>query len=318
MADVSLGVTTGHPGLRTFQSRVLGPYLIKWLSFLVQRPVFGASNYYVMAHICFHIAAVAVAAFLCWRLGRKYGGNNQSALLAFTLFTMCFALLLTPLYLYSWDFIDIIIFLVFIDFVLSDYSLPWFLGLFAIAIWNRDSAFFIALWLILDPLVRFVYQHQYKLTRIALDWRRMLAGAFSIVVGLVLTESLNRMLFKEQTNLNAYFGSDDSPGYSHPITLSSNIDLLKESLTQVTYEFWIVVPAFLITVMILGGCLVVRDPQRYLAIYLTELSMVLLLFVFGEFFETRIYLMLIPFVAISSVLLTSSTNLAQRQAHFGN
>jgi hypothetical protein len=316
LADISLGVTTGHPGLKTFQSRVLGPYLVKWLSFLIQRPLFGSPNYYVMAHVCFHIAAVALAAFLCWRLGKKYGGNDQSALLALTLFVTCFALLLSPPYLYSWDFIDIIVFIVFIDFVLSDLSLPWFLGLFSAAIWNRDSALFIALWLILDPVVRFFYQHGYKPTRIALDWRRMLAGAFCIVVGLVLTESLNRMLFKEQTKLNAYFGSslDDYAGYSHINNLSHNIHLLEKSLTQGTYEFWIVVPAFLITVMILGGCLVVRDPQRYLTIYLIEIAMVLSLFIFGRFYETRIYLILIPFVVVSSVLLNCSRNAGTKTA----
>ena len=134
---------------------MLGPYIIKALTF--------GSLDYVQAHILFQIVTVAIAAFLCWRLGRKYGGGDQSALLALTLFVMCFALLLSPPCLYSWDFIDIIVFILFIDFVLSGKSLRWFIGLFAIAILNRDSAVFIALWLILDPLVRFFYQRQYKL-----------------------------------------------------------------------------------------------------------------------------------------------------------
>ena len=124
------------------------------------------------------------------------------------------------------------------------------------------------------------------------------------------------MLFKEQTKLNAYFGSslDDYAGYSHINNLSHNIHLLEKSLTQGTYEFWIVVPAFLITVMILGGCLVVRDPQRYLTIYLIEIAMVLSLFIFGRFYETRIYLILIPFVVVSSVLLNCSRNAGTKTA----
>jgi hypothetical protein len=127
-AQYSFDVTIGHPAFKMWQSRVLGPYIIKALTF--------GSLDYVKAHILFQIVTVAVAAFLCWRLGRKYGGGEQSALLALTLFVMCFALLLSAPWLYSWDFIDIIVFILFIDFVLSGRSLVWFIGLFAIAIWN--------------------------------------------------------------------------------------------------------------------------------------------------------------------------------------
>src|SRR5262249_13411861 len=187
--EACLGVTTGHPIWEMWQSRVLGPYTI----YMIKALTFGSLDY-VKAHMLFQIVAVTIAAFLCWRLGRKYGGNDQSALLALTLFTMCFALLLSPPWLYSWDFIDIIVFILFIDLVLSGASLCWFIGLFAIAILNRDNAVFIALWLILDPLVRFFYQRQYKLATTTLDWRRMLAGALCIVTGFLTVELLKRNL----------------------------------------------------------------------------------------------------------------------------
>ena len=69
LVEVSLGVTTGHPYYKTWQSRVLGPYIIKALTF-------GPLDY-VHAHVVFQIVTVAIAAFLCWRLGRKYGGSDQ-------------------------------------------------------------------------------------------------------------------------------------------------------------------------------------------------------------------------------------------------
>ena len=176
---------------------MLGPYIIKALTF--------GSLDYVHAHMLFQIVTVAIAAFLCWRLGRKYGGSDQNALLALTLFIMCFALLLSPSYIYSWDFIDIIVFVLFIDLVLSGMSLRWFLGLFAIAIWNRDSAVLIALWLILDPLVRFFFQRHFKLLPLApLDWRRMLAGAICIAVGLLTVELLRRNLLVEEMGPKLY------------------------------------------------------------------------------------------------------------------
>ncbi len=307
-AEISRGITTGHPALLTLQSRVLAPYMVKALSFIVEAlsfivkaRVFGSVNYYVMAYIWFHIATVAIAAFLCWRLGRKYGGNDQSALLALTVFVACFALLLSPPWLHSWDFIDIIVFLVFIDFVLSGSSLPWFLGLFSIAIWNRDSAIFIALWLVLDPLARVFYQHRYKLPRTPFEWQRVLAGAICIAAGLMLAELLKRLLTVE-----AGF-----PG-RYNLVFEYNMHMLKDSVTDVTHKFWIAVPAFLVMVTGLGAVLVRRDPQRYLTIYFIELSLLVALFLFGWFYETRIFLILIPFVVISAVLLSGSTNTGAR------
>ena len=65
-AQVSFSVTTGHPAWKVFQSRVLGPFIVKALSF-------GSVQYYGTAHAGFQIATIATAAFLSWRLGKKYG-----------------------------------------------------------------------------------------------------------------------------------------------------------------------------------------------------------------------------------------------------
>jgi hypothetical protein len=287
VVELSLGVTTGHPESTLWQSRVLGPYIIKALTF--------GSLDYVKAHILFQIVTVAMAAFLCWRLGRKYGGSDQSALLALTLFIMCFALLLSTPFLYSWDFIDIIVFILFIDFVLSAMSLPWFIGLFAIAIWNRDSAVFIALWLILDPVVRFFYQRRYKPSSAPLDWHRMLAGGICIAAGFLTVELLKQNLLVEATRSENIY----------PNRLPENIGMLKQLLwTHFDRGLWFAVPLFSVIVAALGACVVRRDPQRYLALYLVELSFIGSLFTFGYLFETRLYLALIPFVVMSAVLLS--------------
>ena len=294
-AQTSLGVTTGHPLEKLFQSRVLGPYLIKALSF-------GSINHYGAAYVFFQIATVAIAAFLCWRLGRKYGGSDKNALFALMLFVMCFAMLLSPPYLYSWDFIDIIVFLVFIDFVLSDLSLPWFLGLFAIAIWNRDSANFIALWLIVDPAVRFFYERRYNLPKTPLNWHRVIAGIICIGVGLLIAELLKENLLVEETGPK--FGMTTDVGNRYNLALGRNIYFLSHPFSEL--KFWIAVP-FIAVVISFGMKLVRLDPQRYLSIFLIELSMLLALLLAGLFGETRVFLILVPFLVISSVLVSGSS-----------
>jgi hypothetical protein len=270
----------------------------------------------VAAYICFHIVAVAIAAFLCWRLGKKYGGDDQSALLALGLFLACSVSFLG--WLYSWDIIDIIIFAVFIDFVLSGKSLPWFLGLFAIGIWNRDSADYIALWLILDPLVRFFYQRRYKLPKTPLDWHRIVAGAICIGIGLMIAELLKRNLLIEGTApIQLYPQGETNLGSRYNFALQYNIDVLRNS--AFTFWFWIVIP-FMAVVISLGAKFARSDPPRHLALYLIALALMATLFLFSEINEFRVYFILVPFLVIFGIFDFSKssrgpTNVKLRRSH---
>jgi hypothetical protein len=297
----SLGVATGHPEWKVFQSRVLGPYIIKALSF-------GSLEYYGVAYVWFQITTVAIAGFLCWRLGRKYGGDEQSALQALMLFVICFVWLLSPPLACSWDIIDIIVFIVFIDFVLSDSSLPWFLGLFAISILNRDSADFIPLWLILDALIRFLYPRRYNLTKTPFDWYRLFAGVICIGVGLIIVELLKQNLLIEEMGPKLLPNSGTASGSRYNVGLFRNIEFLRHVLFNYKiqfFQFWIVAP-FIATAIVLGTKLVRLDPQRYLSIYLIELCILATLFSFALINETRVFVILIPFVVLSGILVFRS------------
>jgi hypothetical protein len=300
----SLGVATGHPEWMVFQSRVLGPYIIKALSFSL------AKNYST-AYVWFQIITVAIAAFLCWRLGRKYGGDDQSALQALMVFVICFVWLLSPPLPMSWDIIDIIVFIVFIDFILSGSSLPWFVGLFAISILNRDSACFIALWLILDALICFVFSRRYNLSKTPFDWHRLFAGAICIGVGLIIAEFLKQNLLVEEMGPKLIPNSPTAPGSRYNVGLFRNIDFLRHVLFNYQiqlFQFWLVAP-FIAAVITLGAKLVRLDPQRYLSIYLIELSILAVLFSFAAINETRVFFILIPFVVLWGILVFSSKNL---------
>jgi len=222
----SRDITRCYHGISCLED--LGPYIIRALTF--------SPLDYIQAFIVFQIVTVSIAAFLCWFLGRKHGGNNQSALLALTVFVACFALILSPPWLYSWDLIDVIVFILFVHLVLAGMSLPWFIGLFAVAILNRDSALFVPLWLVLDPIVRFFCQRSYKLRPAAVDYRQMLAGAACIVVGFLILESLKRNLIVEDLgpklypNVATYFGT-------YNIAIVPNVTRLKGSLTHFTRTY---------------------------------------------------------------------------------
>ncbi len=289
--DASFGVTTGHPVWKTFQGRVLAPYIIKAMAF-------GSPAYYVTAHVAFQIIAVAVAAFLSWRLGRKLGGSDHGGIFALALFVMSFVALLRPPCLYSWDFVDLIVFTLFIDFVLSNRPLVWFIGLFAVAAWNRDSANFIALWLIVEPLLRAARQRWRDGIMPALDWRRMLAGVLCIAAGLALAELLRRNLLIEEMAPKYFPDNPVVAGYRYNFVLPINIEYLRHSLFSPTS---LLVLGFLGTTVWLGAALARRDPQRQLPLFAVELALIVAMLGFGIIYEPRIFVPLIPFFVASAV-----------------
>ena len=294
--DASYGVTTGHPVWKTFQGRVLAPYVIKAMAV-------GSPGQYVVAHMVFQVVAVGVAAFLSWRRGRRIGGNDQSALVALALFVMSFIALLRPPCLYSWDFVDLIVFTLLIDFVLSDRPLFWFIGLFAVATWNRDSANFIALWLIAEPVLRALRQRLGNGVMPALDWRRMLAGVACIATGLIIAELLRRSLLIEEMAPKYFPDNPVVAGHRYNFVLPINIEYLSHSLFSPTA---LVVLSFLAIAVWLGAAMARRDPQRGLPLFAVELALIAATLAFGIVYEPRIFVPLIPFLVASAVQMRSA------------
>ena len=100
--DAALGVLDGRPHWRQFQARVLAPFLINVVS-----PLFPS---FYAAHVGFSIATLAVMGYLAWRLGWRIGANLVAAMLALFVFETSFFFLLSPPWLYAWDYLDIIVF----------------------------------------------------------------------------------------------------------------------------------------------------------------------------------------------------------------
>jgi len=289
--DASYGVTTGHPVWKTFQGRVLAPYIIKAMAL-------GSPAYYVTAHMAFEVIAVAVAAFLTWRLGRKLGGNEHGGIFALALFVMSFVALLRPPCLYSWDFVDLIVFTLFIDFVLSNRPLSWFIGLFAVATFNRDSANLLALWLVAEPVLRALRRRLKDGVMPALDWRRMLAGVLCIAAGLAIAELLRRNLLIEEMAPKYFPDNPVVAGHRYNFVLPINIEYLRHSLFTPTA---LLVLGFLGTTVWLGATLARRDPQRQLPLFAVELALIAAMLGFGIIYEPRIFVPLIPFFVASAV-----------------
>jgi hypothetical protein len=293
--DAAAGVLNGHPHWRAFQPRVLGPLLVELTSLVL--PSFLA------AHVFYSIATLAVMGFLAWRLGWRYGGTIASALLALFAFEASFAFLLSPPWLYAWDYLDIIVFLVFVEFVIEGKSWPWFACLLVIGILNRQSAAFIAVWMILEALSRWHFGRKDR-HAVPLDWTFLAAGISGLVLAMAIDEAITRMFFIEEIGPKIFTDvGPEKAGQFQKFQLFTNLRLAWGALTQFQYTLPFLILVFLGVCLALAVALM-RTGRRYVALGLTFITMVLADLGYGYFTETRVYVELIPLVVLGVLVLT--------------
>jgi hypothetical protein len=294
--DAAEGVVTGHPHWRIYQNRVLGPYMIEWLSKIF--PTFLA------AHVFFSIFTLVVAGYLAWHLGRRITGNWTGAVMAILVFHITFLALLSRPWLYAWDYLDAIVFLLFLDFVLAKRPWPWFALLFAVAIFNRDSALFIALWMVLDPLVKWALARRQK-TVLPFDWGKSLAGIACGLAGVLIVQFLRNHLLIEEIGPKIFPESFGTPGEFGTYQLDTNFQIIALVFTQYEYSVPFLPVLFLVLVAFLAVRMTWINPIEFAGLALVHLALIGSLMVFSLLLETRAFVALIPFVVMSTVILAT-------------
>lgn len=284
--DAANGVVHGTPHWLLYQSRVLGPYTVALLA-----PLFGNFS---LAHVFFAITTQAIAGYLVLAtVARRFG--TDAAWGAFFLFQLLFTLALSKSWLYAWDHYSLIEFILFTEFVLAGKDWRWFTALFAVGIFNRESALFISLWMILQPLVDGWIERR-RLPD--LNWRMLGAGLATMAAGLITVHVLRSVLLVHEMGPEM-FHLPELAGKSVHVKLDGNLAFLWETVSQFTLTFDILIPAFLLTVLVIALRLARHDPRRYLALALTQGAMLLSLLTVAVLQETRVLLDLIPFVALT-------------------
>ncbi len=144
--DAAAGVLTGHPYWKAYQNRLLGPAAVGWTAHLTGWPPGGVYQGFCFLLLC---AANAVGGFL-FRCSHGPPGTAWGYVVAYAGLFVAFQ---DPEWLYLWDYIDLVTMLLFAWAVIMGGWTAWqFVGLFLVELANRESAQFIALWLVLDSL----------------------------------------------------------------------------------------------------------------------------------------------------------------------
>lgn len=283
--DAARGIVAGKPHWRIYQSRVLGPWIVEAFS-----KVFPT---FIAAHVFVSIAALVAAGLVAWRLGESF----KARAFAFVAFHALFVVLLAKPWLYVWDFFDVVVFLLFTLFVVEKRPWQWFVALAFVGMLNHEIAGFVAVWLILAPL--------FDKSR---PRSQMVAGVATLGAGAIVVEILRGALLVEEIGPKLMPDAPKDIGSSTYFALPRNLKVIAEIFTYWDHSFPILV--IVLSIVCLAGAYVLakKETVRFGALAATYAMMVVSLFVFGTLLETRIYVVLIPFVMLLALRGASSTS----------
>ncbi len=144
--EAAAGLFSGHPYWKAFQNRLLGPALVEGTVRLT-----GLSRTGVYQGLCFGLLCLANAVGVrLFRGARRQPGLAWGYVAAYAGLFVAYQ---DPEWLYLWDYVDLTTLLLFAWAVVMGGWGAWRLaGLFLVELANRESAQFIALWLVLDAL----------------------------------------------------------------------------------------------------------------------------------------------------------------------
>ncbi len=285
-AEAAWGVLIGEPHWRIYQSRLLGPYLVRAADTVFET--------FLDAHVFVTVTLLAVAGFLVLVLLDRLLNDRVKVLAGYLVFAFLTTSLLQRPWLYVWDVLDLLVFVVFNYFVLSARDLRWFAALYVVALFNRESAFYIAGWMILEPAVQWWLGRSGK-SRRAPDWRMLATGVVLLGGGMAIVEALRGALLVREVG-PSIVGEVAGAGPRFHLMLADNLDRLATSLTSFNYAMSFLVPLGMLLFVVFAVQVARRDPERNLANALIHLALLVSLLVFGIVFETRVYLALVPFV----------------------
>ena len=288
------GILVGYPHWRVFQSRVLGPWLEKFLNLL-----FGFNL--ALGHIITAVVMLTLCGVVMFHAGRDIGGRQSgwSALLAFH---VLFTLMMGHPWLYIWDFFILMTAAVFLLLMIR--HAPWwsFLLLMSVAFLNHESALFIGVWMVVKALTDAWAERRRP------DWGMLGGGVLGSLGGILLTEFFRTLLLKREIGWEIFSEFGKPPVnrlegfYYFHVQLPTNLNDIYQWFAHPDANFKFVQPLPLVVASVLAVILVVRHGVRAapLAAYAAIQVVTLLLFAWTR--EMRTNLQLVPFLCLGGML----------------
>jgi hypothetical protein len=277
------GLLRGTPELRAFQNRVLGPLIVYGITK-------STGQSYAQSYVAVVSLLIALANFVCCYLVYRVTRNAVTALGATLAFVIATIFLQDDSWFFLWDAIDLTIMLVFAYAVFHPRSdLKLLYPLFAIELLNRESAGFIALWIIFSAIGPLIYSRTTPARRKA-QINMAVIGAGLLAFGVIWTHALRKLFFRHsfdpKINLDLTHGSD---GQWFELFYNLRFHTLQQSMTgYVTALICCLALGFLVYRLFK-----IRGDEAYPVALLIG-AMVSCIWIFGRVVETRVWLDFVP------------------------
>jgi len=281
--EAAQGVLRGEPHWRVYQNRLLGPWLVQGVAEIV--------GSFRLAHVLVAIVLLALSGYLVLIVLSRLHADPARVLAGYFVFSFLVVGCFKPPWLYIWDLTDLLVFVVFNALVVRGRDYRYFMALFAVAIFNRESAYFIAGWMIVDPFVR-------RYLGRPLELRMAASGTVLLGGGIALVETLRTSLLVREVGPQLV-GPVAGAGPRVHFMLPDNLERLGQALTSFRYTMSFLVPLLLVAYLAFCARVAYRDPPGRAGLAAIHVLMIGSLFVFGILFETRIYLVLLPFLVFN-------------------
>jgi len=275
-------VISGTPKWIAFQSRLMGPYFVEYMSYI------GGISYCAALKIFFSTMLI-VEYFVLYYVLLKYTKNSYNLSLTYVVFFSLLLLGIQGQARLAWDAIDIIVFTLFAYFIFTKKSTIYFVILFLFAITNRESALFIALYIIIDSLS---LKLPLKFSEISVNnMKKLLIGVFLIIIGIVYMKLTRDYLFVE-----SFFGSigtdDRHRVFGNHVKIPSNVISFFKNFTNMNFinSLFGILTIFYIFINFKKFN---ESNIKALLIFIFLFSSI---FIFGYANQTRMYTVIVPFL----------------------
>ena len=190
--DIAEGILSGHPTWKILQSRLLGPVVVSLVSHVSHLS-------FASCYLAFCGVAVLAANAACYFLFFSEVRSRAHTWIFVVGYATLFLVFQDSQYLYIWDYIDLTTILVFGWMVAKDKFPIWGIAVLCfVELFNRESAQFIALWILIDSVT---YDHKGSPgNKLRIDLRRAGIGLLLVVLCIGWTHYIRDRLTIAETS----------------------------------------------------------------------------------------------------------------------
>ncbi len=285
LPEAAYGVIIGRPHWRAYSNRLLGPYAVYLISLL------GVE--FDQALEIFNFALIWLQNLVLFNLVSR---REKSRGIGFR-YVVFFSLLLIFLqdyFIYTWDYIDAVVFTLFAWGIFQSRPARFFVLLFLVELLNRETAVLISFYLMLDAFDFNRSEHS-LLPRITFDAGKkgqVALGAGLTLAGVIYTKLVRDLLFIESSLERVGIDLEHRLLGNHNHFLDNMRDLFIDNFKSLE----VVNTLFFLGLILYLLLLIPKFSSRhYKAASIAALLLISIL-IFGRVNEVRVLIGLIPFV----------------------